>query len=238
MSRWKGIQTASAAVLIASLAGLIAFADRWMEAVFALLTLASMFIWVGVERKRLRHDDQAKLIRTINLHRHDWLNDLQILFGYISMKKYDNLQAYVDKIKVKIHHESHVSRLGYPELIVYILTFHTVPRPLSLEVEVEREIRLDTLPLDEGRFYSQFRELCEAFTRHAGVNETGVNVLSVGFDLEERHLLVDFMYQGVSQSSGLEKDIERLRGAYSSGFADIERELCGEKAVVTVRLPV
>lgn len=64
-------------------------------------------------------------IRMLNHHRHDWMNELQILYGYIQLGKLDKSVACVERIKERMALESKISKLGIPSLVfIYI---HTGP---------------------------------------------------------------------------------------------------------------
>ena len=124
----------------------------------SLLAVIQPSSWKRVEWKRngvreLRQQEQLshqKLIQVINRLRHDWMNDTQILFGYIQLKKFDNLQPYMEKIKMTMQQESNLSKLGIPSLIAFLLLFRVQSKSLELEVELDQEINLGQLPLHDG----------------------------------------------------------------------------------------
>ncbi len=76
--------------------------------------------WSRELRQQEQHAHQ-KLIQVVNRLRHDWMNDTQILFGYIQLKKFDNLQPYMEKIKMTMQQESNLSKLGIPSFIAFLL---------------------------------------------------------------------------------------------------------------------
>lgn len=90
-------------------------------------------------------DLEATLIQVVNHHRHDWMNDLQVLLGYIQLNKQDKLRGYLDKLLDKLYRESLVSKLGNERLIAYLITFRAKNRSLALTVHPERDINLKLL---------------------------------------------------------------------------------------------
>lgn len=51
------------------------------------------------QRERMLQETQLAAIHLMNHQRHDWMNDLQLLYGYVRLKKYDKLPDCVETIK-------------------------------------------------------------------------------------------------------------------------------------------
>lgn len=81
--------------------------------------------------------------RTLNHHRHDWMNDLQVLYGYIQLGKPDKSVQCVERIKERIALDSRISKLGIPSLVFYLHSFRTYSSTLELEVQIEEGLQLD-----------------------------------------------------------------------------------------------
>lgn len=109
------------------------------------------------ETKRLLDSFQRTATATLGHHRHDWMNDLQILYGYIQLGKHDKLVHCVERIKERMNNESSISKLGIPSLVFYLQSFREVNRSVHLDVEIEEGLQLSGL-LDAG----QAEELTEA----------------------------------------------------------------------------
>lgn len=109
------------------------------------------------EMKRLLDSFQRTATATLGHHRHDWMNDLQILYGYIQLGKHDKLVHCVERIKERMNIESSISKLGIPALVFYLQSFREVNRSIHLDVEIEEGLQLSGL-LDAG----QAEELTEA----------------------------------------------------------------------------
>lgn len=80
---------------------------------------------------------ESKLLAVLNHHRHSWLNDLQLIFGYIKLKKYDQLEAYVEKIRQKLECESRISAIPDPALVLELLQFVYNNQAFKLNVQIE-----------------------------------------------------------------------------------------------------
>ncbi|NHW39733.1 hypothetical protein GQF04_35295 [Paenibacillus aceris] len=180
---------------------------------------------------------QKNLIQVINRLRHDWMNDTQILFGYIQLKKFDNLQPYMEKIKMNMQQESNLSKLGIPSLIAYLLLFRVQSKSLELEVALDEEINLGQLPLRSGLIERVVRQIVECVQTHAAIGDDESGKLSLEFELQEDGLLLDFVYQGPCQKDRLEKAVKESMSLQANSYSLEHSDWQDEEAVITIRLP-
>ncbi|MZQ85892.1 hypothetical protein GQF01_27705 [Paenibacillus sp. 5J-6] len=248
MKRVSSAQVYLLALVLIGLTGML-FVDPWIVRVALLLIIvicgytAFKLQESIVQEKRnqeLQKQEelaQKNLIQVINRLRHDWMNDTQILFGYIQLKKFDNLQPYMEKIKMTMQQESNLSKLGIPSLIAYLLLFRVQSKSLELEVALDEEINLGQLPLRSGLIERLVKQTAECVQAHAATGDDESGKLSLEFELQEDGLLLDFVYQGPYQKDQLENAVkEMLRShAHSSSLEDSDWQ--EEEAVITVRLP-
>ncbi|ANS75492.1 hypothetical protein AWM70_13545 [Paenibacillus yonginensis] len=97
------------------------------------------------ERRRLLESFQRTATSTLAHYRHDWMNDLQILYGYIKLGKHDKLLGSLDRIKERMAAESHISRLGIPSLVFYLQSFREMNNSVQLEVAIQEGLELGPL---------------------------------------------------------------------------------------------
>lgn len=82
-------------------------------------------------------------IQMLNHHRHDWMNELQILYGYIQLGKLDKTVASVERIRDRMATESRISKLGIPSLVFYLHSYRSFSSNLQLDVEVVDQVQLE-----------------------------------------------------------------------------------------------
>ena len=84
---------AALSVLLPLMASLIWSNYLWLHIVFIVWIAAASAFWIYSERKQ--HEEKQKrmiqalklsAVRTLNHHRHDWMNDLQVLYGYARLQ--------------------------------------------------------------------------------------------------------------------------------------------------------
>jgi stage 0 sporulation protein B (sporulation initiation phosphotransferase) len=241
MQLWQRIRSISAVVLLLSLLFLLWAASlSWLTiglAVFGFLGVAGFVFFGMVERKQRGAANQRQIIELISHYRHDWLNDLQLLFGYVSLKKYDKLEGCMDKIRTKTLQESSIAKLGIPSLVAFLISFRLYYNALALVLEMDEDINLASLPLDQEKVSRLVQMTVKLIHAHAVPSLDEPNVLSVQFDLESNALLFDLIYQGGYDEIALQQGIKLILSAFTIQFATIEEEYTANQAVMTIRLP-
>jgi stage 0 sporulation protein B (sporulation initiation phosphotransferase) len=206
----------------------------WSLVLFASWMLAAgAFLW-GLERRKHReHCDrliehaQLSSIRTLSHHRHDWMNELQILYGYLRLNKIDKAVDVVDRIRVRMEHDSKLSQIGIPELATYLLSFRTVCDTMRLEVDIQDGLHLDRLPYEAEELSKAVIGLVNAIRFRAVNSMIGENILK----LTLRHggdggLKIEMAYEGeLAATDSVMDELEKcLEGI---GQLDQGEELAG-----------
>ncbi|MEX2461508.1 MAG: Spo0B domain-containing protein [Paenibacillaceae bacterium] len=241
MQHWQRIRIITVVVVLVSLLLLIWTAPTtWIAiglAILGVLACVGIFLSINMERKQQEAANQRQMIELISHYRHDWMNDLQLLFGYVSLKKYDKLDDCMDKIRSKALQESGIAKLGIPSLVAFFISFRLYYNALALELEAEEDINLASLPLDQEKVSRLVQMTVKLFHAHAIPSIEEPNVLSVQFDLESGALLFDLIYQGGYDELAIQQGIERILSVFTSQFVTIEEEYTVNQAVMTIRLP-
>lgn len=137
--------------LVVPAAAMIVWPDaRWPAFLLAFWALAAAMAVVEAERRadrrrlgRLLEQQQQFSLRLLSQNRHDWMNDLQILYGYLRLQKYHKAIEAVDRIRERMERESRVARLGNARLSSFLLSFRVLSETLRLEVHVDDDFALD-----------------------------------------------------------------------------------------------
>ncbi|WP_334076010.1 MULTISPECIES: Spo0B domain-containing protein [Paenibacillus] len=157
---------APALVAALSIACLILMYYLHSPAAYLLLSACLLGIFYGyvryinkkaeTERKQLLESVQRTATATLGHHRHDWMNDLQILYGYIQLGKYDKLAGCVDRIKERMVADSKISKLGVPSLVFFLHSFRELNRSVQLEVSIADDLQLgDLLTVEDAEEFTE-----------------------------------------------------------------------------------
>jgi len=236
--------------IVAALLSVINSIHISIRVILILLTIVCGYVGIGKLTRKLQMEQSAKLAAQLEKNdlfllqiagrmRHDVLNDMQILFGYIQLKKYDKLQSAMEKIRDNVLQESYLSKLGIPALIVYLLTFRSGSCGMDLEVEMDEEINLAELPIMPDYITAATRGMIEMFQvamAHHDESDLG-HVLSLQFVPEEDALLLDFVFRGAYKRELLERTIQNMLLTGQMDMAAEELNFAEEEVAVTLKLP-
>jgi stage 0 sporulation protein B (sporulation initiation phosphotransferase) len=241
MQRWQRIRVISTVVLFVSLLGMISVSSMLFPALgLAIATAAGaagIFFSITEERKIQKLMNQRQMIDLISHYRHDWMNDLQLLFGYVSLKKYDKLDDCMDKIRTKVLQESNTAKLGIPSLVAFFISYRLHYREMALELDLEQDVNFASLPLEHEKVSQLIQRTILLFNSHAEPLDDISNGLSVQFDLESDALLFDLIYQGGYSERELQLGMKKMLQEIPDCFATMDEEYTVNKAVLTIRLP-
>lgn len=181
--------------------------------------------------------ERENILHLLTHYRHDWMNELQVLFGYTRLKKYDILPEYMDKIRMSALQDSLICKLGNPALAVYLLERRVSGGNCRLEVELEKEMNLQKLAMSERDVFRLVEGVSERLIRHSSPAQGEPALLSLGFDEEESEVLVDFVFRGEADWTGLQTDVSAFLRMYKNKLSIREEEYREDQAVIALALP-
>lgn len=129
-------------------------------------------------------------IEAFSHHRHDWMNDLQLLYGYIQMGNRERVIENIERIKEQMVAESRVAKLGIPKLVFYLQTFKAVQRDMQLELEIEDGISLAArlTPQQCEELTRVMQQTISAYAQHGGSSWGESPTLLIMIRSEEQEL--------------------------------------------------
>ncbi|MNP06862.1 hypothetical protein D3C76_988630 [compost metagenome] len=139
------------------------------------------------------------------------MNDLQILYGYIQLGKYDKLADCVERIKERMAEEGKIARLGVPALVFYLQSFREMNGSIQLEIHVEENLHLDDLLLtkDGEEFSLAIMETIRAY-QFCGRSSWGEIIkLKLSFGLEGNEVVAIFEREGSGSVDTLTQLVEK-----------------------------
>ncbi|WP_181907326.1 Spo0B domain-containing protein [Cohnella lupini] len=216
--------------------------------VFVIWTFAVGAVLGAIERRkhrehceRLLTHSQLSSIRTLSHHRHDWMNELQILYGYLRLNKLDKAVEVVDRIRTRMDHDSKVSQIGIPELATFLLSFRTVCDTMRLDVDIQDGLHLDRLPYSAEELSRAIIGVVNVIRFRASNPLGGENVLGLSLSEAEGRLTIVLNYEGElvasdSVAADLEKCLEGI-GRLDQGDEPAENSRQARKMVIHFPLP-
>jgi stage 0 sporulation protein B (sporulation initiation phosphotransferase) len=209
-------------------------ANLWLDETGEWLLTAGIIITVIVtivihmkieqhQRAQAMHELKTQFLHTLNIQRHDWMNDLQVIYGYIQLKKLDNLKASVEKINSKLLQDSHIAKLGNPEISLFLYAYRNQCQTYLLTVEV-----VNGWEVPQRIEMSKIRQIVESVLNQfdqAAQSEMNIeNKLTLYFMKEDEGISLEFVYEGAYDALLLKEELNAVKHLYSSLITDMELE--------------
>ena len=82
--------------------------------------------------------DEKMIIKALHHRKHDWLNDLQLILGYIQLGKLDRLKEVAQGMVVKTDKSAAYLRGNTPRLSLYLFVLESVTTDYELNIELDQ----------------------------------------------------------------------------------------------------
>lgn len=154
--------------------------------------------------EKLRNMEQSQL-NMLSIQRHDAMNDIQVLLGYLRLDKKDKCIEYVDKIIARAHSESVIAKLNDYQLVNYINNLRTFTCNFTVEFDIE--ILSDNIKWKNE--YSLFLiDVISSYETYAGNVGNAEQKLSIYIAVND-DIYIQFEYNGeLLDNSSWKADIE------------------------------
>jgi hypothetical protein len=216
---------AAAVSLVVPATAMIVWPDaRWPELLLAGWAVAAALVLVEAERRanrrrigRLLEQQQQFSLRLLSQNRHDWMNDLQILYGYLRLQKYHKAIEAVDRIRERMERESRVARLGSARLSSFLLSFRVLSDTLRLEVQVDDDVALDGPEVWRDRLAKAVMDLVNAVRFRVVRGSNREHTLYLTFARGDRGIELRLRFAGEVTA------VEELREEWQNALGGIGR---------------
>jgi hypothetical protein len=190
---------------------------RWPTVLFAVWALAAAIVHTETVRRenRRRFDRQTEeqqrfWLRALGQLRHDWMNDLQILYGYLRLQKLHKAMETVDRIRERMERESRISRLGSNGLAIFLLSFRTLSDTLRLDVRVDDHFSLEGPEAERDRVARAVIGLVNAVRFRVSRGAETENTLRLEFGRSEEGVELRMGFTGqTADEEGLRREWEK-----------------------------
>lgn len=202
MNGWKAAYLLL--IVLACLLFAIAYftAERISSKGTILLLGVTILTYIGMLRfqyKRTIVNEKLRLkmewIDWLNHRRHELLNELQVLYGYIKLNKPQSLLPRLEHMHAKLQQESIASRLNHPDLIWRLYRLISQNQKFEVEIEKEEGFRLEGKNCDF--FARSIMKLIDHIEECADYDEQGeTHFLTIHLDTHEDRLCCRLFYEG------------------------------------------
>lgn len=127
--------------------------------------------------------------------RHDWLNRIQLIKGYIALNKVDRVREILDEIIADAHQESKLSNMNIPGFASLLLVYNWENHRIFLEYEVLDENFGKGLTVDDQFLTEWTKNFLDVLG--TSVDEDAENYLSITIEPEDQGIRFFFDFRGI-----------------------------------------
>jgi stage 0 sporulation protein B (sporulation initiation phosphotransferase) len=138
---------------------------------------------------------KQEFIDYLKHYRHDWLNHIQVVKGYITLGKAEDAQRYLDGVIIKSLEESKISQLGDPDLAYFLLTYNWRQDRVILDVEIDHNsVEISSIGKDYPYLLAWIKELTTMVERQC--DQEDENHLLIVLCIDDKGLIVKVDFEG------------------------------------------
>ncbi|AKF92232.1 MULTISPECIES: Spo0B domain-containing protein [Brevibacillus] len=154
-------------------------------------------------------DHADTLLRILNQDRHDWLNHLQVLHAYLKLGRYQDGEAYLQKVTEEAHRESMIARINCSRLSAFFLTFNALNRDIIVEVEVKTQVDVTKLEMQSDSFFYLISTCIGLLQHHLHTEQVEHPHLAVTLFHSDNEVFANFDLEG-QVSALVAGEVEKL----------------------------
>lgn len=116
---------------------------NWVLIILLILVIVQLILIFQNKKKQkqlvaeYREKSNREIVQLLQVYRHDWQNYLQIIFGYTTLKKYDQIPNYIEKINEISKQQSIIGSFNNQNLAAYLYTISINYPLLSYELDID-----------------------------------------------------------------------------------------------------
>lgn len=147
------------------------------------------------EQLHIENGNSEDILQIMKVYRHDWQNHLQIILGYVSLKKYDQIPKYIGKITETAQKFSLISSFSNKELAVFLYMIPVRYPKLNYEFDIPtgRSFFVSNI-YDVELLLSELRKFIDVFYKTVEINLT--HLLIISLVAVDDNIIVTFEYEG------------------------------------------
>ncbi|OEF98033.1 hypothetical protein BHF71_03155 [Vulcanibacillus modesticaldus] len=135
-----------------------------------------------------------ELIQVLRKYRHDWLNHLQIIFGYATLKKSEEIISYIKKINHSSRREAIISSFNNVNLAAYLLKLTLDYQELFIELELEESVPSKEKYVDGDLVLVILKKFVDIFNEAVTKNED--QKLYISISGTNNYLIIKLEFEG------------------------------------------
>ncbi|MDD4767873.1 MAG: Spo0B domain-containing protein [Desulfotomaculaceae bacterium] len=183
--------------------------------------------------------DPQKLLEVIQVQRHDFLNHLQVVSGYLQLNKPDRMREYIDKIIADMRVMSQTAWLEIPEVTAALLVGFNEAAKHQIEMELAVQAKLDQCAVPGTVVgFALEKALC-CFFENLSPPDLSKRKLAVSFEENQEQYTICLSRQAacIADPLLLKKDLKPVKELLSPHGGASNIALSGDKLEIFLEIP-
>lgn len=126
--------------------------------------------------------DQEKLLEVIQVQRHDFLNHLQVISGFLQLNKPDRIREYIELVTIEMRVMSQTARLKIPAVTAALLVGFNEAAKHQAEMELTVNSNLDQCTVPGPVVGEALENVLHCYFKNLSSPETGERNFAVMID--------------------------------------------------------
>ena len=133
-----------------------------------------------------------KPIELLSHARHDWMNRIQLIKGYLSMGNIEKVNEIIDQIIQMSTQESKLSNIQLPEFATLLLTYNWISPAFILNYEIEGNGKITNI--DDLFITNWFKAFFQLVDQAVSPEEDNELIVKIALNHKESHrFFIEFM---------------------------------------------
>ena len=137
--------------------------------------------------QKIQEAEQAKKI--FSELRHEWMNHIQVLMGYLMMKREESIKDYLNRLVKQAQTERIISNLSYAPLAVSLLNIRHRLKEWELSLNVSERFRFESVE-EEKKFLKIWQQLVAMIEKRRQQTDAYIEA-SFSLEKEENQVQVE-----------------------------------------------
>ena len=178
----------------------------------------------ALEKKLEKNNDH--IISLLRNYRHDWLNHMQVILGYVSLKKLDNISGYINHVHQEAVQHTLISKLQGKNLAVFLYMLPLQYPKIQVQLELSEELTYIDFQKEDW-ILETLQGFFDRLHDHS-VDEHQIHSVILDMNRLENRFVVNIEYEGdfspfYQQTLLQGQEIQRVGGEF---FVDLYDDQC------------
>ncbi len=183
--------------------------------------------------------DMKKLLEVIQVQRHDFLNHLQVISGFLQLNKPDQIKEYLGQIIYGMREMSQTSRLKIPEVTAALLIGFNEAAKYQIELKLTVDSKMDECAVPGAVAGCVLEDALCCFFENFSLPESNDRGLTVKFAENREKYIICFSSRvsSITDPKLLEKDLEPIQALLGQHGGESTRAISGNDLEIFFEFP-